>query len=354
MSPVVSVLLPSYNHARYLRAAIDSVLAQSLDALELIIIDDASADESWSIIEAIDDPRVKASRHDTNAGAHATLNEALAQAGGEFVAILNSDDIYSPGRLQRIVDEMRAHDAGFAFSDLRFIDDAGTPCPDHERARDYRDACAWCAPRPATDWFLSGNLAVTTSNFVFRRSLAGEIGEFRPLRYTHDWAWALEAAARTPLVWLRGEALLDYRVHPSNTLSEGDRWRHIHENAFIQIVAIARIDRIMQAQGDQRPIDDPICALLKNPSGPPAVTLALLLAPYLRKFGRFTVPTKPRCKPTPFRPMADGGPSNSRPVQRWIAARSPASARSPGWRIGRTPRRRCSSSAGRQWSACAS
>ena len=277
MSPVVSVLLPSYNHARYLRAAIDSVLAQSLDALELIIIDDASADESWSIIEAIDDPHVKASRHDTNAGAHATLNEALAQAGGEFVAILNSDDIYSPGRLQRIVDEMRAHDAGFAFSDLRFIDDAGTPCPDHERARDYRDACAWCAPRPATDWFLSGNLAVTTSNFVFRRSLAGEIGEFRPLRYTHDWAWALEAAARTPLVWLRGEALLDYRVHPSNTLSEGDRWRHIHENAFIQIVAIARIDRIMQAQGDQRPIDDPICALLKNPSGPPAVTLALLL-----------------------------------------------------------------------------
>ena len=277
MSPVVSVLLPSYNHARYLRAAIDSVLAQTLDDLELIIIDDASADDSWSIIEAIDDPRVKASRHDTNAGAHATLNEALACASGEFVAILNSDDVYTPGRLQRIVDEMRAQDAGFAFSTLRFVDDSGAPCPDHERAREYRDACAWCVPRPATDWFLSGNLAVTTSNFVFRRALAGEIGAFRPLRYTHDWAWALEAAALTPLVWLRGEPLLDYRLHPSNTLSEGDRWRHIHENAFIQTLSIGRIDRITQAQGDPRPIDDAICALLKNPSGPPAATLALLV-----------------------------------------------------------------------------
>ncbi|MCB1914260.1 MAG: glycosyltransferase [Rhodocyclaceae bacterium] len=277
MSPVVSVLLPSYNHARYLRAAIDSVLAQSLDALELIVIDDASSDESWTIIESIDDPRVRASRHEENAGAHATLNEAYAKARGEFVAILNSDDVFAPERLQRIVDAMRADGAGFAFSTLRFVDDTGEPCPEHERAREYADACTWCSSKPATDWFLSGNLAVTTSNFVVRRSLAAELGRFRPLRYTHDWAWALDAAARAPLLWLRDEPLLDYRVHPTNTLSEDDHWRHIHENAFIQTLSIGRIDRIMQAQRDQRPIGEVICALLRNPSGPPAVTLAQVL-----------------------------------------------------------------------------
>ncbi len=276
MSPVVSVLLPSFNHARYLPAAIDSVLGQSLEALELIVVDDASSDDSWSIIEAQQDPRVRSVRHGANQGAHQTLNEALSMARGEFVAILNSDDVYAAQRLETLVDTMRATQAGLGFSDLHFIDDAGEPCDEHERAREHAGNRDWCAARPASDWFLCGNLAVTTSNFVFRRTLADEIGGFLPLRYTHDWAFALEAAARAPLCRL-AQPLLSYRVHPSNTLSEADRWRHVHENAFIQSLATRRLQAIMQRQGDERDIDALLCALLRNRSGPPAVTLAAVL-----------------------------------------------------------------------------
>ncbi|MCB1886660.1 MAG: glycosyltransferase [Rhodocyclaceae bacterium] len=273
MAATVSVLLPSFNHERYLQAAIDSVLAQSLGELELIIIDDASSDESWNLIEAIEDPRVRAVRHATNAGAHATLNEALSLAQGEFVAILNSDDSYAPTRLERMVDCLRKVEAGFGFSDLQFIDADGTPCPDHQRATEHAELGTWCEARPATDWFLAGNLAITTSNFVFRRELASAIGGFQALRYTHDWAFALEAASRSAVCRV-AEPLLSYRVHPSNTLSEADGWRHIHENGFIQGLALRRLTAIQAQQGDERPLDEVFCALLRNRSGPPAVTLA--------------------------------------------------------------------------------
>lgn len=277
MNPQVSVIVPSFNHEAYIGAAIRSVLAQSLDAFELVIVDDASIDTSWSIIEGFDDPRIRTLRHQSNCGAHATLNEALAMACGEYVAILNSDDIFHPRRLEALLDAARAADAGLAFSDLEFIDDDGQPIADHPRTLEHQRTRQWCGGQPASTWFLAGNLAVTTSNFLFRRQLLDELGGFLPLRYTHDWAWALTVAAHQPLCWVR-EPLLRYRVHAANTLSEGDRWRHVHENAFIQSLALGRLARIRATQAPQGDDIDAIsAALLRNLSGPPLTHMAFLL-----------------------------------------------------------------------------
>ncbi len=268
-SPVISVIVPAFNHEAYVVEALESVLAQSLDDLELIVIDDASRDGTWDAIHSVRDPRIRAVRHATNQGAHQTLNEGLALGRGRYLAILNSDDRYHPERLARLVAALGDAPC-LAFSDVGFMDSKGLPAPDHERARDYAEACQRAGQLPPAGWLLSSNLAISTSNFLFPRSLFDRIGSFANLRYTHDWDWALRASAQLPPVWLR-ETLLDYRVHPANTLAEDDVWRHVHENAYIQTLALGgSLDGL-----DAR---HACTALLHNSSLHPAATLAFLIA----------------------------------------------------------------------------
>ena len=94
----VSVVIPSYNHAAYIREAVDSVLSQSLSDLELIVVDDGSQDESLDILAGYSDRRFHLYTQ-LNQGAHAAINRGLHAAAGDYLAILNSDDAYHPQRL---------------------------------------------------------------------------------------------------------------------------------------------------------------------------------------------------------------------------------------------------------------
>jgi len=268
-APKISVIVPAFNHEAYIVDALHSVLAQTLGDLELIVIDDASRDGTWDAIQSIRDPRLRALRHEDNRGAHATLNEGLGLARGDFLAILNSDDAFHPERLERLVGAL-GNTPRLAFSDVDFIDSHGQPAPDHERARDYAAARALCATQPPASWLLTSNLAITTSNFVFPRALLRQVGDFSDLRYTHDWEWALRASADAAPVWLR-EPLVRYRVHPTNTLAEDDVWRHVHENAYIQTLALAGKLSGLDAAGA-------CTALLHNASLPPLATLCFSIA----------------------------------------------------------------------------
>lgn len=267
--PLVSVLMPAYNHAPYVGAAVESVLGQSYAHLELIVIDDASTDATWTVLQAYADARLRLSRHESNRGAHATLNEALNLAQGKYVAILNSDDVYHPDRLRSLVDAAEAAGAGayFAFTDLAFVDQADRFVPEDERARAYWRLCRDCRDRPARLWFVVGNPAVSTSNFFFSRSLLDRVGAFSPLRYTHDWDWAVRAASVQAPVWVRRQ-LLRYRVHPGSTLGEGDVWRHVHENSYIQT-------RALLAQAEHG-MPDVVAALLRNESLHPVSLMCFL------------------------------------------------------------------------------
>lgn len=267
--PLVSVLMPAYNHAPYVGAAVESVLGQSYAHLELIVIDDASTDATWTVLQAYADARLRLSRHESNRGAHATLNEALNLAQGKYVAILNSDDVYHPDRLRSLVDAAEAAGAGayFAFTDLAFVDQADRFVPEDERARAYWRLCRDCRDRPARLWFVVGNPAVSTSNFFFSRSLLDRVGAFSPLRYTHDWDWAVRAASVQAPVWVRRQ-LLRYRVHPGSTLGEGDVWRHVHENSYIQT-------RALLAQAEHG-MPDAVAALLRNESLHPVSLMCFL------------------------------------------------------------------------------
>ena len=107
--PKITVFIPVRNRARYIGEAIESILGQTLSDFELLIIDDASTDDSVDRIQAFDDPRLRLVRNERNQGIPATRNRGVALAEGEYLAFLDSDDRALPGRLTQQLRFLEAH-----------------------------------------------------------------------------------------------------------------------------------------------------------------------------------------------------------------------------------------------------
>ncbi|QDU22957.1 glycosyltransferase family A protein [Urbifossiella limnaea] len=126
--PKLSVILPNYNHAPYLPRCIEAILDQSYTDLELIIIDDASTDDSRDVIAeyARHDPRVRFHVNEKNSGVIATLNRALGMARGEYVFGAASDDYVLPGYFEKAMALFAAHpEAGITVGLVECVDDDG-------------------------------------------------------------------------------------------------------------------------------------------------------------------------------------------------------------------------------------
>ncbi len=222
--PAISVIIPSYNHARYLVQAINSVLQQSMDDWELIVIDDASSDDSWDIIESYEDKRIRALRHTTNLGAHHTINEGLELAKGEFLTILNSDDCFTPDRLQRLYQRATENGIDFLATRVQPIAADGAPLDDPNSHWNHWYADLLEAYRDSNQLLTGlckGNLLITTSNFFFSRRIFDKQGGFADYRYVHDYEFVLRlilAGYKTEL--LADDALVQYRLHDANTIQE--------------------------------------------------------------------------------------------------------------------------------------
>jgi len=104
--PTVSVVIPTYNRAELLTRAIDSVLAQTYDDFELLVVDDGSTDDTEAVVTAYDDDRVRYLAHETNRGANPARNTGIEAAEGEFVAFLDSDDEWRPRKLEAQLDRL--------------------------------------------------------------------------------------------------------------------------------------------------------------------------------------------------------------------------------------------------------
>lgn len=126
--PIVSVIIPSYNHEKYVATAIESVLAQTFSDFELVIIDDASTDSSQEIIRKFDDRRIRFYPMEKNGGAVHTLNLLYTYAKGKYVALLNSDDFWEHNKLEKQVKFLEKHnDYGMIFSSARLVTEKSTP-----------------------------------------------------------------------------------------------------------------------------------------------------------------------------------------------------------------------------------
>ena len=109
MVPIVSIVMPVYKTAPYLREAVDSILSQTFTDFELIVLDDCSPDNAEEILDNYTDPRIVRYKGEKNAGLSNVLNVGIGMARGKYIARMDSDDLSMPERLQIQVDYLEAH-----------------------------------------------------------------------------------------------------------------------------------------------------------------------------------------------------------------------------------------------------
>ncbi len=241
----ISVVIPAYNHEKFIGPAIDSVLNQSYQDFELIIVDDGSTDNTADVIKGYNDKRIRYF-YQENQDAFNTINRGMGLATGDFIAILNSDDIYSLDRLQRLLDEQKQTGAQCLISDVIPISDNGDEFVDpdfgwnvwHQKNRDFfkKSGDLYSA-------FLKGNFMVTTSNLFMTKAAAEKVGKFCSLRYLHDYDFIFRMMLAFPdqVHYLADEKLLYYRIHDGNTLGEAAITGREQDQDVIRKYMLARI-----------------------------------------------------------------------------------------------------------------
>ena len=124
---LVSIIMPSWNTGRFIAESIQSVLDQTYANWELLIVDDCSSDNTETIVKSFKDSRVKYFRNTKNSGAALTRNRALREAKGEWVAFLDSDDLWNPKKLELQIDFMKKNGYKFSYTQYEKIDEESKP-----------------------------------------------------------------------------------------------------------------------------------------------------------------------------------------------------------------------------------
>jgi len=223
-SPLISVIIPAYNHEKFIGAAIDSVLGQTVDDFELIVINDGSTDRTGDIVENYNDSRISY-YYQENQDAFNTINRGLSLVKGRFVAILNSDDVYTTDRFEKILAYQKLHNSDCIITDVVPISDGGDEFTDpefgwnqwHQKNRTY-----YKEVEDIYAAFLKGNFMVTTSNLFMTSKAASEVGKFCSLRYLHDYDYIFRMMLLYPtgVHYMENDRLVYYRIHDGNTLGE--------------------------------------------------------------------------------------------------------------------------------------
>jgi glycosyltransferase involved in cell wall biosynthesis len=216
--PLVSVCIPTYGHGRFLPAAIESVLGQSLPDFEVIVSGDGPdhADETASIIRSYGDERIRFNQLPRHAGVAENRNACLRMAKGRYVAWLDADDLYEPDALACLSGTLDAHSgASFAHGGFQLIDEADF------KLRAGSNASERDMVEPSREAFteLAACNDVTTSTVMVRRSAQERAGDFDASigRSSTDWNMWLRLALLGDVAFLR-QPLARYRLH-ADTIS---------------------------------------------------------------------------------------------------------------------------------------
>jgi glycosyltransferase involved in cell wall biosynthesis len=231
--PKVSVIIPNYNHARYLRQRIDTVLAQTYRDFEVIVLDDCSTDESRSIIsEYASDPRVRIEFNRTNSGStFKQWNKGVGLASGEYIWIAESDDYADHKLLERLVGVLDAEpEVTFAYCRSWQISEEGQP--NGFAADDFLDlidARRWKADFVADgreecrQYFVCANTVPNGSAVVFRRSVYERVGGAdERFLVCGDWKLWVLMALEGRIAYL-SEPLNYYREHDSTVRTKMEK-----------------------------------------------------------------------------------------------------------------------------------
>lgn len=218
--PRVSVLLTCYNHFKYLPAALEGVRVQTFRDFEIIAIDDGSKDETREWLSR--QPDVRCIFNETNLGTYETLNVGLRAASGEFIAVLNDDDLWMPEKLERQVALLDTHpNVGLVHTGGHFIDGEGN--------RTEGNPLGFAFPTFETGDILLGLVyenKIIASAALARRACFDQLGGFnREYFGSGDWEMWFRIAERWEVGFVDAPLTM-YRVHGANASHKLERiWR---------------------------------------------------------------------------------------------------------------------------------
>jgi len=218
--PEVSVIIPAYNAAAYLPAAIDSVLAQTYSDLEVLVIDDGSTDDTEAVMRGYGSP-VRYFRQ-PNGGVSLARNRGIEESRGRYAAFLDADDTWFPMKLERQLQALREHpEFKLCYSAFLRVDNELRPLG-VERGKSTGNDLESLLTR--------GNVVGSICTVLCERELFAHTGGFDPhLSQCADWDMWIRLAVFTPFFYLV-EPLVTYRQHTANmshnvSLLERDSWR---------------------------------------------------------------------------------------------------------------------------------
>jgi glycosyltransferase involved in cell wall biosynthesis len=234
--PTVSVILPTYNRGHLLMEAVQSVVAQTWADWELIIVDDGSTDDSLSSVAALGDQRIRTITIPHSGSPARARNVGVAAARGEWVAFLDSDDLWLPLKLERQLAALRADAAAqWSTTGFAFIDENGAPT--HQRSgKPYEAYSGWIFDR-----MLTGDSVVTTPAVMARRTFICDVGEFdESLMSREDLDLMLRMALNAPIAAVV-EPLTLVREHPGRTTKASSVAHLLEQNARVYTKAAAMV-----------------------------------------------------------------------------------------------------------------
>lgn len=242
-APVISVIMPSYNHAKFISSAIESVLSQSITDLELIIVDDNSLDQSRRTISgwAMRDKRIRTVSHRSNQGISRTVNDGLDRARGKFVSMIASDDMFKQGALETTLNVLESSRAfGAVVFNSEWIDDRNR--------------------KLTTFSTVHGPLSKNEGNFfreqLFRGGIIG-VGLIRRsvlekhslrfderVRYYNDNLFWLDLSRVCDFIYL-DEPLYLHRLHPTNTFTVRNKEKMLRDSVLATRVTLEKYSRFL-------------------------------------------------------------------------------------------------------------
>jgi len=237
--PQVSILIPSFQHAAFLPACLDSVIAQTVPDWEIVLVDDGSQDGSVDVAQkyAKDDTRISVHVNEVNLGTYGTLQRALEFSKGNLIAILNSDDLWHPEKLAKQIQALDRHpNASCCYTLGWMVDDEGKTIEEDVHADWPTSEIQDLLPN------LLRENRVLASSVLFRRTGL----KFHPeCRYSGDWVALLESVYRGPAVCV-SERLNFWRQHATNTYRRSAK--QVAEEIWIR-QAIQEIGEAWMPQG---------------------------------------------------------------------------------------------------------
>lgn len=205
VSNLVSIIMPAYNSEEFITSSILSVQKQTYDNWELIIIDDCSTDSTTSVIESIDDSRIRVINLESNSGAATARNEGIKQARGEYLAFLDSDDLWVEKKLEKQIHFMKRNNYYFT-------------CTEYAEMNDNKEVINVVGVKDKLDYngvlkFCPGN-----STIIYN---AKKLGKFYApiIRRRNDFALWLKVIKKANYVYGLHETYSIYRVRPHSLSS---------------------------------------------------------------------------------------------------------------------------------------